>query len=101
MWLMLFLVDIHRIVVRGGRCLRWFHGRDSCRFFGRFSIGNGLGLGFCWSRIARTCAAVSGSLRIARRNCRLAGEEVLVVVDAWVDESDSGTSCLVLIVPSS
>ena len=33
-----------------------------------FSTGNGLGLGFCWSRIARTCAAVSGSLRIARRD---------------------------------
>ena len=44
--------------------------------------GLGLGLGFCWSRIARTWAAMSGSSRMARSDCRLAGDVVLVVVDA-------------------
>ena len=45
-------------------------------------LGLGLGVGFCWSRIARTWAAVSGSSRMARSDCRLAGDVVLVVVDA-------------------
>ena len=65
------------------------------------SSGVSTGLGFCWSRIARTWAAMSGSSRMARSDCRLAGDVLLVVVDACVDESDSGTSCLVFIVPSS
>ena len=45
-------------------------------------LGLGLGLGFCWSRIARTWDAMSGPSRIARSDCRLAGDVVLVVVDA-------------------